>query len=158
MNQRSPLLTREDANRSHGRPGSGVQICRPSAAVSPSPDQKSKLAEAIRYALSRWEGLTRFIDWYYEKISAEDDVRKLSGVRGVTNKIAIRPPVDSTNVKSKIESALKRMQRLKRMRSELPCKTATRWFWKAKSIIGTNAARSKTRHGQLQGSHLSKTA
>jgi hypothetical protein len=24
--------------------------------------QKSKLAEAIRYALSRWEGLTRFID------------------------------------------------------------------------------------------------
>jgi transposase len=24
--------------------------------------QKSKLAEAIRYALSRWEGLTRFVD------------------------------------------------------------------------------------------------
>ena len=24
--------------------------------------QKSKLAKAIRYALSRWEGLTRFID------------------------------------------------------------------------------------------------
>jgi len=24
--------------------------------------QKSKLAEAIRYALSRWEGLTRFLD------------------------------------------------------------------------------------------------
>jgi hypothetical protein len=24
--------------------------------------QKTKLAEAIRYALSRWEGLTRFID------------------------------------------------------------------------------------------------
>ena len=24
--------------------------------------QKTKLAEAIRYALSRWEGLTRFLD------------------------------------------------------------------------------------------------
>ena len=48
------------------------------------------------------------MNWYYEKISAEDDVRKLSGVSGVTNKIAIRPPVDSANVKSKIESALKR--------------------------------------------------
>src|SRR5437764_14779152 len=25
-------------------------------------DQKSKLAEALRYTLSRWQGLTRFID------------------------------------------------------------------------------------------------
>jgi osmotically-inducible protein OsmY len=55
-----------------------------------------------------WVTLNGNVNWYYEKISAEDDVRKLSGVRGVTNKIAIRPPVDSANVKSKIESALKR--------------------------------------------------
>jgi osmotically-inducible protein OsmY len=55
-----------------------------------------------------WITLSGNVNWYYEKISAEDDVRKLSGVRGVTNKIAIRPPVDSANVKSKIESALKR--------------------------------------------------
>jgi hyperosmotically inducible protein len=55
-----------------------------------------------------WVTLSGNANWYYEKISAEDDVRKLSGVRGVTNKIAIRPLVDSTNVKSKIESALKR--------------------------------------------------
>ena len=55
-----------------------------------------------------WVTLSGNVNWYYEKISAEDDVRKLSGVRGVTNKIAIRPPVDSANVKSKIESALKR--------------------------------------------------
>ena len=47
-------------------------------------------------------------DWYYQKTAAEDDVRKLSGVRGVTNNISISPRVDATNVKSKIESALKR--------------------------------------------------
>jgi osmotically-inducible protein OsmY len=35
-------------------------------------------------------------------------VRKLSGVRGVTNKIVIRPQVDPSNVKGKIEAVLKR--------------------------------------------------
>lgn len=55
-----------------------------------------------------WVTLSGNVDWYYQKTAAEDDVRKLSGVRGVTNKITIKPPVDASNVKSKIESALKR--------------------------------------------------
>jgi osmotically-inducible protein OsmY len=55
-----------------------------------------------------WVTLSGNVDWYYQKTAAEDDVRKLSGVRGVTNKIIIKPRVDSSNVKSKIESALKR--------------------------------------------------
>jgi osmotically-inducible protein OsmY len=56
-----------------------------------------------------WVTLSGRVDWHYNKTSAEDDVRKLSGVRGVTNKITIRQPsVDSSTVKSKIESALKR--------------------------------------------------
>jgi osmotically-inducible protein OsmY len=55
-----------------------------------------------------WVTLTGTVDWYYQRRAAEDDVRKLSGVRGVTNKIAIKPGVDTSNVKSKIESALKR--------------------------------------------------
>ena len=37
-------------------------ISRPGCARSSAVSQKSKLAEAIRYALSRWEGLTRFLD------------------------------------------------------------------------------------------------
>lgn len=56
-----------------------------------------------------WVTLSGSVDWYYNKTAAEDDVRKLSGVCGVTNKITIKQPtVDSSNVKSKIESALKR--------------------------------------------------
>ncbi len=55
-----------------------------------------------------WVTLSGNVNWYYQKTAAEDDVRKLSGVRGVTNKIAIKPRVDAANVKSKIESALKR--------------------------------------------------
>jgi len=56
-----------------------------------------------------WVTLSGKVDWYYQRRAAEDGVRKLSGVRGVTNKIAIKPSVDSANIKSKIESALKRL-------------------------------------------------
>ncbi len=55
-----------------------------------------------------WLTLSGNVNSYFEKISAEDDVRKLSGIRGITNMIAIKPRIDSSNVKSKIESALKR--------------------------------------------------
>jgi len=55
-----------------------------------------------------WLTLSGSVNWYFEKTSAEEDVRKLSGVRGITNMITIKPHVDSVNVKSKIESALKR--------------------------------------------------
>ena len=55
-----------------------------------------------------WLTLSGNVSWYFEKRSAEDDVRKLSGVRGVTNMIAIKPHIDSANVKSRIDAALKR--------------------------------------------------
>ena len=55
-----------------------------------------------------WLTLSGNVNWYFEKASAEDDVRKLSGVRGITNMITIKPRIDSANVKSKIDAALKR--------------------------------------------------
>jgi osmotically-inducible protein OsmY len=55
-----------------------------------------------------WLTLSGTVNWYFEKTAAEDDVRKLSGVREVTNMIAIKPHIESTNVKSKIDAALKR--------------------------------------------------
>jgi hyperosmotically inducible protein len=55
-----------------------------------------------------WITLSGTVNWYYEKTAAEDDVRKLSGVHGVTNTITIKPHVEATNIKTKIELALKR--------------------------------------------------
>ena len=52
--------------------------------------------------------LTGKVDWYYQKSSAERDVRKLSGVRSVVNNIEIEPHAKAENVKRKIEDALKR--------------------------------------------------
>jgi len=48
------------------------------------------------------------VDWYYQKTVAEEDVRKLSGVRGVIDNIEIRPRIRAGDVKRKIEDALRR--------------------------------------------------
>jgi osmotically-inducible protein OsmY len=55
-----------------------------------------------------WVTLSGNADWFYQKKVAEEDVRKLSGVRGVVNNIEIRPHVKADDIKRKIEDALKR--------------------------------------------------
>ena len=55
-----------------------------------------------------WVTLSGTVTWFFEKTAAEDDVRKLAGVRGVTNKITLKPHIDCANVKSRIEAALER--------------------------------------------------
>lgn len=57
------------------------------------------------------------VDWYHQKKNAENAVRDLLGVSGVTNSIAIKRPVpmlEASEVKNKIEDALKRNARLLR--------------------------------------------
>jgi hyperosmotically inducible protein len=55
-----------------------------------------------------WVTLTGSVDWHYQKKHAEEDVRRLSGVRGVTNAVEIKPSVQPEDIKRKIEEALKR--------------------------------------------------
>jgi osmotically-inducible protein OsmY len=55
-----------------------------------------------------WVTLEGTVDWQYQKMTAESAVKKLRGVIGVTNNIEVRPQVSPTEIKSKIEEALKR--------------------------------------------------
>jgi osmotically-inducible protein OsmY len=48
------------------------------------------------------------VDWQYQKTEAELDVRKLSGVVAVVNKVEVRPPVKPANIKEQILGALRR--------------------------------------------------
>ncbi|MGE4063244.1 MAG: BON domain-containing protein [Rhodospirillaceae bacterium] len=59
-----------------------------------------------------WVTLGGDVEWQYQRGSAEDDIRKLSGVRGVTNSIAIKPQLHSEDIQQKIEAALKRRAEL----------------------------------------------
>jgi osmotically-inducible protein OsmY len=48
------------------------------------------------------------VDWQFQKSATEEAVRYLTGVKGVTNLITIKPKVAAADVKDKIEAALKR--------------------------------------------------
>lgn len=65
--------------------------------------------DAVQVSVSRgWMTLTGNVDWQYQKIAAENAVRRLGGVTGISNQIALRPMVHAGDVKQNIEQALKR--------------------------------------------------
>jgi osmotically-inducible protein OsmY len=59
-----------------------------------------------------WVTLEGTVDWQYQKSLAESAVKKLKGVVGVTNSIQVRPTVSPTEIKGKIEDALRRSAEL----------------------------------------------
>ena len=59
-----------------------------------------------------WLTLGGQVEWFYQKRAAEDAVRDLLGVRGLTNNIVVKPRVRAAEVKEKIEAALRRSAEL----------------------------------------------
>jgi osmotically-inducible protein OsmY len=55
-----------------------------------------------------WVTLQGNVEWQHQKTDIENAVRRLIGVRGITNKITITPRVAPSAVKEKIEAALTR--------------------------------------------------
>ena len=70
-------------------------------------------AERIKVTVNNgWVKLEGTVDWQYQKILAESAVKHLRGVLGITNNIEVKPKVSPTDVKSKIEDALRRSAEL----------------------------------------------
>jgi len=55
-----------------------------------------------------WITLTGQVDWHFQREAAEQDVRRLSGVVGVSNETTIRSVVDTWDISEKITQALHR--------------------------------------------------
>ena len=55
-----------------------------------------------------WVTLKGQVDWDYQRIAAKDSVRFLSGVKGVTDDITLKPSAQPSAVKAAIEKALVR--------------------------------------------------
>ena len=68
-----------------------------------------KIKATVRTGLVTLEGT---VDWQYQKLLAESAVKKIRGVISVTNNIEVKPNVSPTEIKSKIEEALKRSAEL----------------------------------------------
>ena len=68
-----------------------------------------------------WVTLDGDVDWHYQKRVAEDAVRDLKGVRGVTDKIVVKASMNAgvEDVRTKIEAALKRNAELDAKKIEI---------------------------------------
>jgi osmotically-inducible protein OsmY len=55
-----------------------------------------------------WIALEGNVDWGYQRTAAEEAVRRLTGVLGVSNQVTVRPGLTCGAIKTKIEEAFKR--------------------------------------------------
>lgn len=69
--------------------------------------------DKIKVTVSKgWVTLEGELEWQYQKTAAEDAVRYLSGVKGVSNLITVKPRLSPSELKNKIEQAFKRSAEL----------------------------------------------
>jgi osmotically-inducible protein OsmY len=65
--------------------------------------------DCIRVRVSDgWITLSGGVNWNYQRQAAENEVRKLGGVKGVTNNITLSSAVQARDLKRRIQDALKR--------------------------------------------------
>src|SRR3954451_10648152 len=66
-------------------------------------------ADKIKVTVNKgWITLEGEVEWHYRRAAAESAVRYLPGVLGVSNYITVKPHVTPTEIKAKIQDALKR--------------------------------------------------
>jgi osmotically-inducible protein OsmY len=97
-----------------------IEIRLPGVDERPDPEiardaverMKSELPFAwdkIRVVLkSGWVTLEGEVEWNYQRDRAEAAVRRVRGVKGITNSIVVKPRVAPMEIKRKIEEALRR--------------------------------------------------
>jgi osmotically-inducible protein OsmY len=52
------------------------------------------------------------VDWHYQRAAAEDALKSMLGVKGILNKIIVKPPVKASDIRAKIQSAIMRNAQL----------------------------------------------
>ena len=68
---------------------------------------------SIRVAVSKgWLTLDGAVQWQFQRDAAEEAVRHLNGVRGVSNLISLKTPISKAVIKADIEAALTRRAQL----------------------------------------------
>jgi osmotically-inducible protein OsmY len=97
-----------------------IEVRLPDIDQRPDPDIARDAVSAIHYQLPTasnniktmvtdgWVTLEGTVEWYYQKERAENAVRWLKGVKGVSNMIHLTPQAAPVEVKRKIEEAFKR--------------------------------------------------
>ncbi len=116
------LQAEADAKRISGVVGlaNDIEVRLPAVDQRPDPDiardavaaLKAQLTyswEAIKVLVhSGWVTLEGQVEWHYQRDRAEQSVRRIKGVKGVTNSIQLKPAVLPSEIKRKIEDAFTR--------------------------------------------------
>jgi osmotically-inducible protein OsmY len=97
-----------------------LEVRLPDVDERPDPDIARDAVERIKselpYAWDKirvlvrngWVTLEGEAEWNYQREHAEEAVRRVRGVRGITNNIEVKPRVAPVEIKRKIEEALRR--------------------------------------------------
>jgi osmotically-inducible protein OsmY len=112
----------------------GVRAVANDIEQRPDPDIARDAVEALKSELpishnrikltvkDGWITLEGAVEWQYQKTSAENAVRKVKGVKGVTNLITVAPKVEPADLKRKIMEAFKRNAEVDANRIEVETK------------------------------------
>ena len=97
-----------------------IEVRMPSVDERPDPEIARDAAAAVKSQLpissenikiivkNGWVTLEGQVEWQYQRQTAENVVRRIKGVKGVSNTILLKPRAEPTEVKRKIQEALRR--------------------------------------------------
>ena len=97
-----------------------IEVRMPSVDERPDPEIARDAVAAIKSQLpissehikvvvkNGWVTLEGQVEWQYQRQTAENAVRRIKGVKGVSNLIQLKPRAQPDEIKSKIEEAFKR--------------------------------------------------
>jgi len=125
-NYSQKLQAEEDAKRISGvmAVANDIEVRLASIDARPDPDIARELVAQLRFELpfsneniksvvkNGWVTLDGSLEWNYQRTDAEYTARHIKGVVGVSNLIKLSPRVSPTEVRSRIEGALKRSAQL----------------------------------------------
>jgi osmotically-inducible protein OsmY len=97
-----------------------LEVRMPSVDERPDPDLARDAVAAIKSQLpissekikvivkNGWITLEGEVEWQYQRATAEHAVRRIKGIKGVTNLIQIKPHAEPSEIKRKIQEAFRR--------------------------------------------------
>jgi osmotically-inducible protein OsmY len=101
-----------------------LQVRLPSVDERPDPDIARDAVAAIKSQLpiswenikiivkNGWVTLEGEVEWQYQRQTAENAVRRLKGVKGVSNLIQLKPHAEPSEIKKRIQEAFRRSAEL----------------------------------------------
>jgi osmotically-inducible protein OsmY len=97
-----------------------IEVRLPTSSQRPDPDIARDAVAALKHELpyssetmkvlvkDGWVTLEGTAEWHYQRMRVEEAVRRVSGIKGVSNLILLKPRVAPSEIKAKIEEAFRR--------------------------------------------------